>query len=545
MEIERHRILKLLSTVMTALSSIMVVLVAFLMKMILDCAMNKDFGALERSIGISILYIATYFLINYLKEVLVARYIKNEMEDLRRSVYRTIMERDYQSYFSKSNGEYISALTNDMTTIEDNYYKAYFLIVQAVVTFVIAILSLVVINWQFSIGVLAIAGFFLATASFTGMGLNDLRTSIQKDMVKFTSKTKDLIAGYEVVRSFNAQDKMQEQFDRYNHNLEEMKLKFSVRQGITKVINENLVLLIIFSIMILGGWFVITGALVKGSLIAIVQLLNSVMNPINMMLVAVNNSNSTKTMRNQITEMLQNTTIKNDANQATHGTFNQEILLAKLNFSYDGAKTVIQNFSFAFQKGKKYAIIGKSGCGKSTLLRLIQNCYPNYDGEMWVDDHNYREMSDASFLNLFSMIHQNVFIFSGTVRENITLFKDFPEQEIVAAAKSAGLQFLLEKLPQGLDTPIKEAGNSLSGGERQRISIARALIRQAPVLLLDEFTSVLDQFTAQTIEKEIMTLKEQTCIHVTHKLSEADAHLYDAILEIDAGQLVKVTQPNV
>lgn len=515
MEIERHRILKFLATVMTALSSIMVVLVAFLMKMILDCAMNKDFGALKRSIGISILYIATYFLINYLKEVLVARYIKNEMEDLRRSVYRTIMERDYQSYFSKSNGEYISALTNDMTTIEDNYYKAYFLIVQAVVTFVIAILSLVVINWQFSIGVLAIAGFFLATASFTGMGLNDLRTSIQKDMVKFTSKTKDLIAGYEVVRSFNAQDKMQEQFDRYNHNLEEMKLKFSVRLGITKVINENLVLLIIFSIMILGGWFVITGALVMGSLIAIVQLLNSVMNPINMMLVAVNNSNSTKTMRNQITEMLQNTTIKNDANQATHGTFNQEISLAKLNFSYDGAKPV------------------------------IQNCYPNYDGEMWVDDHNYREMSDASFLNLLSMIHQNVFIFSGTVRENITLFKDFPEQEIVAAAKSAGLQFLLEKLPQGLDTPIKEAGNSLSGGERQRISIARALIRQAPVLLLDEFTSALDQFTAQTIEKEIMALKEQTCIHVTHKLSEADEHLYDTILEIDAGQLVKVTQPNV
>lgn len=164
---------------------------------------------------------------------------------------------------------------------------------------------------------------------------------------------------------------------------------------------------------------------------------------------------------------------------------------------------------------------------------------------MWVDDHNYREMSDASFLNLFSMIHQNVFIFSGTIRENITLFKDFPEQEIVAAAKSAGLQFLLEKLPQGLDTPIKEAGNSLSGGERQRISIARVLIRQAPVLLLDEFTSALDQFTAQTIEKEIMTLKEQTCIHVTHKLSEADAHLYDAILEIDASQLVKVTQPNV
>ncbi|KAF0426916.1 ATP-binding cassette domain-containing protein [Pediococcus acidilactici] len=545
MENESHRILKLLATVMTALSSIMVVLVAFLMKLILDCAMNKDFAALKRSVGISILYIATYFLINYLKEVLVARYIKSKMEDLRRDVYHAIMERDYQSYFSKSNGEYISILTNDMTTIEDNYYKSYFLIVQAAVTFVIAILSLVVINWQFSIGVLAISAFFLAASSFTGMGLSGLRTNIQKKMVDFTSKAKDLVAGYEVVRSFNAQDKMQEQFDHYNYNLEEIKLKFNVRQGITKVVNENLVILIIFSIMILGSWFVISGALVMGSLIAIVQLLNSVMNPINMMLVAVNNSKSTNTMRKQLAKILDGGGANNDPNAQPQSSFDQAISLATVNFSYDGEKPAIQDFNFVFQKGKKYAITGKSGGGKSTLLRLIQNCYASYSGEMYVDDRNYREITDESFLGLFSMIHQNVFIFSGTVRENVTLFKNFTDHEINAAITSAGLQPLIQKLPQGLDTPIKEAGISLSGGERQRISIARALIRKAPILLLDEFTSALDKPTAQTIEKELMTLKNQTCIHVTHKLSEADERLYDAILEIEDGHLIKVTQPGI
>ncbi|MHC5229303.1 ABC transporter ATP-binding protein [Enterococcus sp. LJL99] len=537
--------LKLLATVFTALSAGMAVLVAFLMKLILDCAMEKDLEALKRSIGISVLYILAYFIVNYLKEVVVSTYTKEAIESLRSKAYSAIMNKSYQDFYDKSSGEYISVLTNDMTTLEENYFKSYFLIVQSAVTFVIAVLSLFIINWQFSLGVIAISTIFLGMSSFTGIGLNKLRVNIQTNMADFTSKTKDLVSGYEVIRSFHAQEKMKNEFDVYNKKLESTKLKFNVRQGITKVVNENLVILIVFSIMILGSWFVINGNLVMGSLLAVIQLLNSVMNPINILLLALNNSKSTEDIRTQLDELLDSPQEHLEKSVVAKNDFQQGIDFQGVDFSYDGGNKVINDFHFRFEKGKKYAITGKSGCGKSTLLKLIQNYYGNYNGKIAVDDLEYQKIEGDSFFNLFSTTHQNVFIFSGTIRDNITLYNAFDEGQIEWAVKSSGLQNLVDGLPLGLDTPIQENGQSLSGGEKQRISIARALIRQAPILLLDEFTSALDKKTAEVVEKEILELTDQTCIHVTHKLTEASSKLYDAVLVMNAGGLEKVIHPKI
>lgn len=535
--------LKFLATVFTALSASMAVLIAFLMKLILDCAMDKDLEALKKSIGISVLYILAYFIVNYLKEVVISKYIKESIETLRTRAYVAIMNKDYKSFYDKSSGEYISILTNDITTLEENYFKSYFLIIQSAVTFGIAVLSLFIINWQFSLGVIAISVIFLGMSSFTGIGLNKLRMNVQTNMAGFTSKTKDLVSGYEVIRSFNAQEKMKKEFDTYNRDLEAMKLKFNIRQGITKVINENLVILIVFSIMILGSWFVISGGLVMGSLLAVIQLLNSIMNPINILLTAFNNSKSTEDIRKQMDALFTAAQENKEETPIVKKDFNQGITFQGVAFSYDGEKKVIDDFHFHFEKGKKYAITGKSGCGKSTLLKLIQNYYGNYSGKITVDNLEYQRVEGSSFFNLFSTMHQNVFIFSGTIRENITLYNAFVEEQLDWAVKSAGLQPLIDSLPLGLDTLIQENGHSLSGGEKQRISIARALIRKAPVLLLDESTSALDRKTAEVVEKEILGLKNQTCIHVTHKLTENSAKLYDAVLMMNEGRLEKVIYP--
>lgn len=531
--------LKVFATLFTVLSAGMAVFVAFLMKLILDCAMDKDLEALKRSIGISVLYILAYFVINYLKEVIVSKYIKDSMEKLRADTYEAIVNKSYKNFFDKSNGEYISMLTNDMTTLEENYFKSYFLIAQSVITFVIAVISLFIISWQFSLGVIAISAVFLGISSFTGIGLNNLQLNIQKDTADFTSKTKDLISGYEVIRSFNAQDKMKKEFDQHNEKLESMKLKFNIRRGITTVVNENLVILIVFSIMTLGSWFVIRGELVIGSLLAVIQLLNSVMNPINILLAALNNYKSTEGIRGQIDSLSSTAEVKD---QTTKKDFQQTIKFQDVGFAYGDKENVVDDFCFSFEKGKKYAITGKSGCGKSTLLKLVQNYYGNYHGNIMIDGIDYQNIEGNSFFNLFSTTHQNVFIFSGSIKDNITLYNDFDEQTIDWAIKKSGLQALIDSLPEGVETQIKENGHSLSGGEKQRISIARALIRHAPILVLDEFTSALDKDTAETIEREVLGFEEQTCIHVTHKLTEEAAKLYDSILVMNEGKLEKVVQ---
>jgi ATP-binding cassette subfamily B protein len=329
-----------------------------------------------------------------------------------------------------------------------------------------------------------------------------------------------------------------------NSSMEDAKLKFNLRQGITNVINENLVILIVFSIMILGSWFVITGALLIGSLIAVVQLLNSIMNPINLLLITMNNMNSTKSIREKIDDLLKEK--ENELKEVRKTklvdkkNFINSIKVKNLSFGYKDDKKVIHDLNFEFEKGRKYAVIGESGCGKSTFLKLVQNYYDNYEGKIEIDGTDYKDIDEESFFNLFSVTHQNVFIFSGTIRDNITLFNDYDSETINEAVRLSGLEKLLNSLPEGLDTMINENGNSLSGGERQRISIARALVKNTPILILDEYTSSLDKKTSDEIEKEILALKEYTCIAVTHKLNDETKVLYDSIIYIDNGEIEKV-----
>lgn len=546
MKLKSNKKLMIIAGILTVITAVMSVLVAFLIKIIIDCAMNKNIATLKNSIKISVLYIVAYFLINYAKEIIVSRYVKDIMEKLKSSVYESIMNRNYRSFFEKSSGEYISVLTNDMTALEENYYKGYFVVVHSSVGFLVALASIFIINWKFALGVIVISLLFMGLTSFTGMGLNELRMNIQKNMSEFTGKTKDLISGYEMIRSFNAQDRMKKEFDMKNTSMEEAKLKFNIRQGITKIINENLVILIVFSIMTMGSWFVIIGSLAIGSLIAVIQLLNNIMNPINLLLITINNMKSTKSIREKIEVLLKEEKHELKEESKTKLTdkmnFMNSIKIRNLTFGYSDGKKIINDLNFEFKKGRKYAVIGESGCGKSTFLKLVQNYYDNYEGKIEIDGTDYRDIAEESFFNLFSVTHQNVFIFSGTIRNNITLFNDYDVKTIIEAVRLSGLEKLLNSLPEGLDTMINENGNSLSGGEKQRISIARALVKKTPILILDESTSSLDKKTSDEVEKEILGLKEYTCIAVTHKLNAESKALYDSIIYINNGRIEKVEE---
>lgn len=546
MKIKANKKLMIASYTLTITAAIMSVFAAFLLKMIIDSAMTKNMDTLRNSIYMTIVYIVAFFLINYIKEITIAGYIEDIMKQLKKSVYESIMNKNYRSFFEKSNGEYMSILTNDMTALEENYYKGIFLSLHSVICFLFALVSIFIINWKFALGLIGISLVFVVLTSFTGMGLNRLRVNVQNQMSEFTSKIKDLISGYEMIRSFNVQARMLEEFNQKNKSMEEAKVKFNKRLGITKVVNENLVILIVFAILSFGSLFVISGDLVIGSLIAVIQLLNNIMNPINILFITINNMKSTKSIREKIdvmiTEGMKDSKGIRNKKLITKTDFQRSIKVMDLNFSYDGERNVIHDFNIEFEKGKKYAIVGESGCGKSTLLKLVQNYYDNYRGMIEIDNTDYKKIEEESFFNLFSVTHQNVFIFSGTIRENITLFNEYDKRTIDRAVKQSGLSKLVDTLPDGLDTFIHENGDSLSGGEKQRISIARALIKNTPILILDESTSALDKKTSDEVEREILSLSEHTCIAVTHKLNDETKYLYDSIIHLDNGKLDKIVE---
>lgn len=212
--------------------------------------------------------------------------------------------------------------------------------------------------------------------------------------------------------------------------------------------------------------------------------------------------------------------------------FHTSIAVSDLSFGYD-EKKVIDHFSYLFEKGQKYLIVGPSGRGKSTLLNLIGRLMENYSGQICLDDSEIRDIKRQDYAKLVCYITQNPYIYEGTLRDNVRLFSDASDEEIATALKAAGLETFLKNHEDGLDFRIEENAENISGGEKQRISIARALLRKAPILLMDEVTSALDYDTKVDIENTIFELQDITVLYIAHNITENIRTKADKILSME------------
>ena len=219
--------------------------------------------------------------------------------------------------------------------------------------------------------------------------------------------------------------------------------------------------------------------------------------------------------------------------------FKKEIELKDITFAYNEDRNALDGLSVRFEKDKKYAIVGRSGSGKTTLLKLLLGYYDDFYGEISFDGHNYDKLDKNSINNQMSIIHQNVYMFDKTLKENIILGKDFRGKVLEKALEDSGVSEFLTALPKGVDSEMGENGNNLSGGQKQRVAIARSLIQNTPILLLDEGTSALDSKTAFEIEDTLLNIEDLTVITVTHKLIDSILKRYDEIIVMDNGNVVE------
>lgn len=223
--------------------------------------------------------------------------------------------------------------------------------------------------------------------------------------------------------------------------------------------------------------------------------------------------------------------------QETVLALDRGIALKDLTFGYEAEKPVLENVSFTFEAGKSYALVGASGSGKSTLLNLLMAAHAGYTGEILYDDTELREIGSESLYEMVSVVQQNVFIFNASIRDNITMFSDFPKEAVDRAIELSGLSGLIAE--RGEAYLCGENGSGLSGGEKQRISIARSLLKQSRVLLVDEATAALDPQTAIQVSNAILELSGLTRIVVTHALEESLLRRYDCVLTLKNGRITE------
>lgn len=530
----KFKALSFVNIIFIVLSAATNVSLAFVLKAIVDVGIEGNMSKFYKTMIFSVAYVVATFLIEYIKKLLQAQLIKKALLSLREEVFSSILDSDISSFNEDNSAKYISNLTNDINILEQDYFTNILEMTANIVAFIIATVAIITVNIYITIGVFLISFIPILIPILFGNKVSKLKNTYSTNLGSFTTKVKDIFSGFEVIKSFNIEPKIKEEYDKSNNTLEQSKYKFSALSAIVQVLSSSFGFLMFFMAMGIGTYLIILGVLTVGAMLAAVQLMNNIVNPIVNISERLNRLKSIKLIEEKFIQIINGKKEKDCGIEKTD--FESEVKFSGVNFSYSDRKT-LDGIDVTFKKGKKYAIVGGSGSGKSTILKLLLRYYDNFTGDILIDGIKHKNIRKEDIYKLISIIQQNVFMFDSSIKDNITLFQDYGEAEINNAIELSGLKNLVNSLQNGITSSVGENGCNLSGGEKQRIAIARALIKNTPILVLDEATSALDNETSYSIENSMLNIPGLTCLVVTHKLMEEVLRKYDGIIAVKGGRV--------
>lgn len=458
------------------------------------------------------------------------------MRQYRNAIYDRLAKKGIGAFRKENTSTYVSGMTNDAGIIEENYLSSSFTIGEQIFLF---IGSLILMLWYSPLLTLIAIGFsFLPVIASvaTGQKLVKLEQEVSEENEKFLAMSGEILTGFSVVKSFNAEERIGRILANINAKLENAKKRRNVNKDYVSAIGGFSGAVTQIGVFIAGAFLCLKGmGITPGMLFVFTNLMNFIIGPIANLPALLAKRKAAIALIDKMEKAL--TEEEETEQERTDCTFDHAVSLKDVEFSYDGQKKVLDHVSYEFEKGKSYAIVGASGCGKSTLLQLLLAGMNGYEGSICYDDKDIRGIRPESLYNTVSTIQQNVFVFNASIRDNVTMFQEFPKDEVDRVIDMAGLSELIAE--KGEEYLCGENGSGLSGGEKQRISIARALLRNAKVLLIDEATAALDAETSNRVIKAILALKDMTRIVVTHDLDAGTLKKYDSILTLKHGKIIE------
>ena len=503
--------------------------VAILLNALIDAAQisitSGNTYYLQKTLLISILYAVCLGILIFLSNRYKACYIRKCLLEMRNILARGTLQANISDYENTGNASYVTTFNQNFSIIEEKVLQNRISILDSIICIVFAVILLLYMNPIIAVVSIIAMSIPSLLPNFFNKVLGKTQQMVMESTTAYNETVSDLLNGYEVVKTYHAEEQMLHKFSIAAQKLERRKEHFSsLMAGVYGVTTLSSVV-VQFFIMGLAGFFAVKGYITIGSIVAVTQLTGQVISPAFELSAKISELKSAR----PVLDTLHTLSHPEIHEKKTGHKLKKHISLRNVSFKYDD-RTILKNVSATFEKGKKYAILGKSGSGKSTLLKLLAGYYPEFEGEICTDEI-------AALPDRLAMIHQKTFLFNDSVRNNLTLWKSYTENEISEVIKKAGLKEVMEHLPQGLDTIIEENGSNFSGGECQRLAIARALLSGKDILLMDEATSALDEQTANDVENSILSLENITCISVTHRLSRENMKKYSAVLKMDNGEL--------
>lgn len=530
----KNRINFIVTIILTIAMSSLNLMISWLIQQIMDCTANQDMQALVRSAWIVIIVVVIYTIANVMYRAVYPRFLQRAMQQYRDYAFSRLTQKSLRSFSKEGTALYVSALTNDCTSIENNYLAATFTLIELLFCFLGALIMMLYYSPMMLVLAVALSFLPVAVSMTAGNRLTEQEKEISKKNERFVSIVNELLSGFPVIKSFRAETQASRLFSQRNEQAEEAKKNKRRTEQLISLLANDAGIIAQMGIFLAGAWLAISGkGVTAGVVIVFVQLMNYILNPISQVPLLWSNRKAAIALMEKLSDALSEN-LREEGREKLNG-FSEKIEVKDLTYGYEPESHVLKDLDVQFDAGKSYAIVGGSGSGKSTFLNLLMGSSSNYQGEICIDGVSIKNIESESLYQLMTSVQQNVFVFNDTIRNNVTMFHEFPDKEVTLALERSGLSEFIEK--RGEDFVCGENGSNLSGGERQRISIARALLRKSPILLVDEATAALDAATARAVSFSILNLVGMTRIVVTHRLEEAILRRYDKILVMKNGTI--------
>lgn len=531
---KHNHLLFVLAIVASVLTALFNLAISWLIQQIIDLLSDRALFTITELIIISVSMLAMLVLFMLLDYFTRPAFIERAIRQYKNYAFEQITKKSISSFTEENTSTYLSALTNDVNSIENNYLANLFQLIMKSLLFVGAFTMML-----FYSPLLTLAAFLFSVVPIIGslvagnsLAPAEKRVSDQNET--FLGMVKDALAGFSVIKSFKAESQVIKTFMKNNQTTEEVKCKRRKIEIFIEIIGTTASVIAQFGVFIFGAYLAVSGRnITPGVVIVFVQLMNFVLEPIS----TVPQILANRKAASALIEKFSSTVCTNVRREGIAVTpiLQKAVEIKDLSFSYEENTQVLSHINLQFKPGKSYALVGSSGSGKSTLLSLLMGSRDDYTGKIMFDENELRNINSDSLYDLISIVQQKVFIFNSSIQDNITMFRDFENAKVQKAIDMSGLTPLLAE--RGNDYLCGENGTGLSGGEQQRISIARCLLHETPILLVDEATASLDSKTAFDVTNSILELPDITRIVVTHRLEEALLRKYDEILVLKNGTI--------
>ena len=454
------------------------------------------------------------------------------VEQVRQRILEQVLYRTVAQYNAEGDAAYLSLLTTDLRTLYDDYYMSLFNIVFWGGIMLCALAMYLYISPVMLLAILLVTIPPLVLPRRMNERLKATRDAFSLQMADYTQQLKELLGGFEIIRSFLREDAYAALHQKAARKARESELDY--QQSLNAMVtNTSLISNLIFPVVMLVGLFLaFDGRLTMGTVSTAASMANFVITPCHQIAQCWAKVKSCQGIRQRLEAAMAEPQAAEQGEPIGHI---ESIQCETVRFAYPNtAEPVLKDASLTVDAAQKVALVGESGCGKSTLAKLLFQYYPDYSGDILFNGRQVRTLNRTALYRRVGYIAQTAYLFHDTIRNNICLHEDFPDEQLAHAIAAAGLTDWVASLPDGLDTVISENGKNLSGGQRQRIGIARLALRSYDLIIADEITASLDPDTSQQVMENLIAMPCMV-VAITHDVAGSFMHQFDKVYRVEHG----------